>query len=83
MKLSKRVVIPLVVILLVAAGGGGYYLWRHKQSGKGEQQAKKGEEAKVQYTCAMHPFIIKDTPGSCPICLTARRARIRRSSSVW
>ena len=68
MKLSKRVVIPLVVILLVAAGGGGYYLWRHKQSGKGEQQAKKGEEAKVQYTCAMHPFIIKDTPGSCPIC---------------
>jgi Cu(I)/Ag(I) efflux system membrane fusion protein len=25
-------------------------------------------EAKVEYTCPMHPFIIKDKPGACPIC---------------
>ena len=68
MKLSKKVVIPLVVILLVAAGGGGYYLWQQKKPGKGAKEAKQGEEAKVLYTCAMHPFIIKDTPGTCPIC---------------
>jgi len=23
---------------------------------------------KIQYTCPMHPEIIKDEPGSCPIC---------------
>jgi Cu(I)/Ag(I) efflux system membrane fusion protein len=68
MKLSKKVVIPLVVVLLVAAGGGGYYLWHEKKAGKGAQEAKKGEEGKVLYTCPMHPFIIKDKPGSCPIC---------------
>lgn len=68
MKLNKKVAIPLVVILLVAAAGGGYYLWKQKQAGKGTQQAKQGEQAKVLYTCAMHPFIIKDSPGTCPIC---------------
>jgi Cu(I)/Ag(I) efflux system membrane fusion protein len=25
-------------------------------------------ETKVEYTCPMHPFIIKDKPGACPIC---------------
>ena len=68
MKLSKKVVIPLVVILVVAAGGGGYYLWQQKKPGKGAKEAKQGEQGKVLYTCAMHPFIIKDKPGSCPIC---------------
>jgi len=68
MKLNKKVVIPLVVILLVAAGGGGYYLWQKKQPAKGAKEAKQGEQARVLYTCAMHPFIIKDKPGTCPIC---------------
>lgn len=36
-----------------------------KAEGDGHQHA---EEAKVQYTCPMHPFIIKDQPGTCPIC---------------
>ncbi|HSH13573.1 MAG TPA: efflux RND transporter periplasmic adaptor subunit, partial [Desulfurivibrionaceae bacterium] len=26
------------------------------------------DDVKVQYTCAMHPFIIRDEPGNCPIC---------------
>ena len=65
MKISNKVLIPMIVILLVAAGGGGYYLWHQKQAGKGAQEAKQGKEL---YTCPMHPFIIKDKPGSCPIC---------------
>lgn len=70
MKISKKVAIPLVVILLGAAGGGGYYLWQQKSAkgGKGTQEAGKAAEGQVLYTCAMHPFIIKDKPGSCPIC---------------
>jgi len=39
---------------------------------KGQEAAKDGHdhaaEAKVEYTCPMHPFIIKDKPGACPIC---------------
>jgi membrane fusion protein, copper/silver efflux system len=67
MKLSKKVVIPLVVILLVAAGGGSY-LWQQKKTVKGAQEARQGQQGKELYTCPMHPFIIKDKPGSCPIC---------------
>jgi Cu(I)/Ag(I) efflux system membrane fusion protein len=67
MKFSKKFVI-LLVVLLVAAGGGGWYLWHGKTSGPGAKEAKKGDEGKVLYTCPMHPFIIKDTPGSCPVC---------------
>jgi Cu(I)/Ag(I) efflux system membrane fusion protein len=29
---------------------------------------KKAEEHSTQYTCPMHPQIIRDEPGSCPIC---------------
>ena len=29
---------------------------------------KKAAPAKVQYTCPMHPEIVRDAPGSCPIC---------------
>jgi Cu(I)/Ag(I) efflux system membrane fusion protein len=35
---------------------------------KGDGTAKQEATSKPLYTCAMHPFIIKDTPGSCPIC---------------
>ncbi|HEY6007123.1 MAG TPA: efflux RND transporter periplasmic adaptor subunit [Geobacteraceae bacterium] len=68
MKLSKNVAMMLAVILLVAAGGGGYYLWHQKQAVKGGEAARQGSQAKELYTCPMHPFIIKDKPGSCPIC---------------
>ncbi|HEV8511956.1 MAG TPA: efflux RND transporter periplasmic adaptor subunit, partial [Cyclobacteriaceae bacterium] len=33
----------------------------------GCSQNKKHEHAE-QYTCPMHPTVIKDTPGSCPVC---------------
>lgn len=67
MKITKKIAIPVSILILLAAGGGGYYLWRGKSAG----EAKKGEKAAqgpVLYTCAMHPFIIKDKPGVCPIC---------------
>ena len=67
MNVSKKVVIPLIV-LLVAAGGVGYYLWHGKKAGTGSTEARKGQEGKVLYTCSMHPFIIRDKPGTCPIC---------------
>ncbi|WP_229726086.1 heavy metal translocating P-type ATPase [Frigidibacter albus] len=29
---------------------------------------KKADPANVQYTCPMHPEIVRDAPGACPIC---------------
>jgi membrane fusion protein, copper/silver efflux system len=66
MSVNKNVAIPLVLILLAGAAGGGYLLWQQKKGAA----PKTGQAAQTKplYTCAMHPFIIKDAPGSCPIC---------------
>ena len=39
----------------------------HYASGRAAGQ-KKPAPANVQYTCPMHPEIIRDAPGACPIC---------------
>lgn len=67
MALNKKIAILLVVIILAAAAGGGllYKNGWFKDDGGGHSKL----EHKVQlWTCSMHPFIIKDKPGTCPIC---------------
>jgi Cu(I)/Ag(I) efflux system membrane fusion protein len=58
------------VIAALALAGGSYYYGVHSGHDHHADQAAagKGGEAKVQYTCPMHPFILKDKPGTCPIC---------------
>ncbi len=68
MALNKKVAIPLAVIILAAVAGGGWLYktgWFHKD---GDGHSKLEHVAKQLYTCSMHPFIIKDKPGICPIC---------------
>jgi Cu(I)/Ag(I) efflux system membrane fusion protein len=66
MALSKKIAIPLLAIILAAAAGGGWFLWQNKHPGTaGDQKAAQGKQL---YTCSMHPFIIRDKPGTCPIC---------------
>jgi Cu(I)/Ag(I) efflux system membrane fusion protein len=67
MSLNKKIAIPLMLIMLAVAAGGGWFLWQKQQpAGKaGEQKAAQGKQL---YTCSMHPFVIKDKPGTCPIC---------------
>ena len=63
-----------LIIVLFAALAGGYLLGTHRPAGHDQaldQQVAKGQadaEKKQQYTCGMHPFIIQDEPGLCPIC---------------
>lgn len=41
-----------------------------------------GKDHKSQYTCSMHPQIIRDNPGQCPICgmtLTRKENNLKRS----
>lgn len=66
MSMNKNVAIPVVLILLAGMAGGGYLLWQHKKGAPAKTD--KAAQGPVLYTCAMHPFIIKDKPGSCPIC---------------
>ncbi|MDD2321602.1 MAG: efflux RND transporter periplasmic adaptor subunit, partial [Geobacteraceae bacterium] len=66
MTISKRTGVLLGLAILLIAGIGVGYLWfdRHPSHGPGEH----ADHGPTQYTCPMHPFIIKDKPGACPIC---------------
>ena len=64
MALTKKIVIPLLIIIIATLAGGGWYAWQHR----GHDHAAEGKAGKQLYTCSMHPFIIKDKPGTCPIC---------------
>ncbi|KAF0188675.1 MAG: cobalt-zinc-cadmium resistance protein [Desulfobulbaceae bacterium] len=68
MKAGTNVKVILVIIGLALALGGGYLLGISPHE-HGDTVPGTGKDApKVQYTCSMHPFIIRDAPGSCPIC---------------
>ena len=56
-------------LLVTLAGLGVFFTGcsRQPDTGKGIAAAKAGSE-KTLYTCGMHPWIIQDHPGDCPIC---------------
>ncbi len=58
----KGIVIGLIALLLIAGGGAAWYGGLFHEHGAGEKAT--GEK----YTCGMHPWIITDKPGDCPIC---------------
>jgi Cu(I)/Ag(I) efflux system membrane fusion protein len=67
MALNKKITISLIALIAVIAAAAGvlYFNGWFKDYGGGHSKL----EHKVQlWTCSMHPFIIKDKPGTCPIC---------------
>src|SRR5690349_775714 len=58
----KRLTIGVAIVILLALAGGvvGTYLL----GGRQEETAT----ASARYQCAMHPQIVSDKPGVCPIC---------------
>lgn len=69
MRRHYKILILLFVSSALIAGGGLYF------GGQGlfgrdahDHGLSLAEAEKVQYTCGMHPFIIVDEPGLCPIC---------------
>jgi membrane fusion protein, copper/silver efflux system len=57
----KKIVLTLFV--LAALTGGTLWL-----AGCGEKSQAAPAKAKQLYTCGMHPQVIQDHPGNCPIC---------------
>ena len=64
-----------VVILLVTALVVGYWDLLQNYAERGQrmltQAAAPHQEAaheEYEYTCAMHPFVVRSAPGKCPIC---------------
>ena len=70
---EKELLIP--VLLTVAGCGWRRILLCWAAQGAEESAARRQAAQKVQYTCPMHPFIIKDTPGIMPDLRHAARSR--------
>jgi len=59
----------VVAAVLVLAGGIAYLYYGGCLRGPGGADNTAGSHAHAdKYTCGMHPFILSDKPGNCPIC---------------
>ncbi len=63
--IRKGMIWALALILLLLAGGGAYLAGLFGPEAGDQPQLAKSVE---QYICPMHPQIVSDRPGSCPIC---------------
>lgn len=63
MKRKTAFVIAIVALILAASGLALWNNTRHSAAG-----ASSTSSGKQLYTCGMHPQIIQDHPGNCPIC---------------
>ncbi len=57
----------LLAVLLAGLAGGGALAWFLGRAAPAHDHAP-GTAARVRYTCPMHPTIVSDHPGDCPIC---------------
>ena len=74
MKKIRKLASILTVAALAAFLLFAYHFdWLHRAGHSeadhaGELTAQSAEAPATRYTCSMHPFIIRDEPGNCPIC---------------
>ncbi len=61
---SRKLPVPLVLTLCIAAGAS---LWL-TGCGRAPSPVAGASANKTLYTCGMHPQVIQDHPGNCPIC---------------
>ncbi|MBF8249096.1 MAG: Efflux RND transporter periplasmic adaptor subunit, partial [Bacteroidetes bacterium] len=60
----KKIIIIANLILTLVFGACS----SKEQDSQGQAQATKAEPAKDYYTCPMHPSVVSDRPGACPVC---------------
>ena len=57
----------LAIIAVAAVGVGAFFIGR--STGHNHAAANESaKEGKTLYTCGMHPQVVQDKPGNCPIC---------------
>jgi len=65
-----------VMILVITALLVGYWdtiqnyyeRWQREHATAGVGQHEEGVQSEFEYYCGMHPFVVRDTAGKCPIC---------------
>ncbi|MCB9208512.1 MAG: efflux RND transporter periplasmic adaptor subunit [Ignavibacteriales bacterium] len=59
--MNKKIILSIVFVVVITAIGG-YFLLSNTQN------SSNTNETQQLYTCGMHPDIISEEPGTCPIC---------------
>ena len=74
MKMQSVKLASILVLALVALAATSLFVTGCRR----EQVTQSGSKEKTLYTCGMHPQVIQDHPGNCPIC-GMKLTRINRS----
>jgi Cu(I)/Ag(I) efflux system membrane fusion protein len=61
---GTKLTVLLMLALIIAAGAGLFVTG----CGRAQVPAANADAAKTLYTCGMHPQVVQDKPGNCPIC---------------
>ncbi len=61
------IIIILTLIAGIIIGGIGYSLLKPRVSKDGHSESESTQEKQL-YSCGMHPDVISEEPGNCPIC---------------
>jgi len=63
----RRALIALTVVLALVAGAAVVY-FTGLFGGPPREKAAVSQQESSKYTCGMHPWIIQEKPGNCPVC---------------
>ena len=66
--MKQKIVIPIVLLAITGFTVGGYLAGRHSHDFPPDKATVSENDEAHQWTCSMHPFVIRDQPGLCPIC---------------
>lgn len=62
----RRMLVAIVVVFVVTVAG--FLLFRRSPTGKKAGESISAEHAREEWFCPMHPQIVSEKPGQCPIC---------------
>lgn len=66
--MTRRRILTIVTVTLIIASAATLTLWKRGWFDDDGGGHTKLEHAAELWTCSMHPFIVRDKPGTCPIC---------------
>ena len=75
MKVNPKMLVLLLVTFVLGASFPALVLWNplhwdwaDRLAGRAHPEQQAGEAQGQLWTCGMHPQVIEDKPGNCPIC---------------
>lgn len=68
MTTNRKIIIPLLILAAAGAIACGWLYQKGWFKDDGDGHSRVEHTVKQLWTCPMHPFILKEKAGSCPIC---------------